>query len=97
MSILIYLRANLTAQRPITKSARIRRTKEQQNTNKIKDNAVYVIIIIRIIKLLLLFHFNSSAAQRPMLIYSQAKEQTKQTRTHKKRRKLRNMYHLRRI
>jgi hypothetical protein len=35
-SILIYLRANLTAQKPITKLARVRRTKQQQNTNKIR-------------------------------------------------------------
>jgi hypothetical protein len=36
-SIRIYLRANLTAQRPITKLTRVRKKKQQQNTaSKIK-------------------------------------------------------------
>jgi hypothetical protein len=34
ISILIYLRANVTAQRPITKLAGVRRKKQQQNTHK---------------------------------------------------------------
>jgi hypothetical protein len=33
-SILIYLRAKLRAQRPITKLAQVRRTKQQQNNYK---------------------------------------------------------------
>jgi hypothetical protein len=47
-SIRIYLRANLTAQKPVTKLARVRRTK-QQNTNKIQNKTVYIVIAIIII------------------------------------------------
>jgi hypothetical protein len=63
-SIRIYLRANLTVQKPAAKLARVRSTK-QQNTNKIQTNSVYVIIIIIII---IIFSFNSLTTQRPMLI-----------------------------
>jgi hypothetical protein len=42
-SILIYLRANLTAQRPITKWARVTRT------NKIQNKEVYTVMIVIII------------------------------------------------
>jgi hypothetical protein len=42
-SILVYLRANLAAQKPITKSARIRRNNNKTLTNKIQNKAVYVI------------------------------------------------------
>jgi hypothetical protein len=41
--ILVYLRANLTAQKPITKLARVRRNNNKTLTNKIQNKAVYVI------------------------------------------------------
>jgi hypothetical protein len=42
-SILVYLRGNLTALKPITKLARVRRNNNKTLTNKIQNKAVYVI------------------------------------------------------
>jgi hypothetical protein len=43
--IFVYLRANLTAQRPITKSARARGRTQKELTNKIQNKAVCIIAI----------------------------------------------------
>jgi hypothetical protein len=45
-SIIIYLFENSTAQKPITKLARVRRKNNKTRTNKIKNEAVYTSIII---------------------------------------------------
>jgi hypothetical protein len=42
-SILVYLCANLTAQKPITKLARVRRNNNKTLTNKIQNKEVYII------------------------------------------------------
>jgi hypothetical protein len=47
ISFLIYLHPNLIAQRPVTNLPLVRR-KKQQNTNKIKDNEVYIVTVIKI-------------------------------------------------
>jgi hypothetical protein len=48
-SILGHLLADLTAQRPVTKLARVRRKRHQKLANKIQNKAFYIIIIIIII------------------------------------------------
>jgi hypothetical protein len=47
--ILVYLRANLTAQNPITKLARVRKKKQQKTYKQNKNKPFYIIIIIIII------------------------------------------------
>jgi hypothetical protein len=60
-------------------------TKEQDSKrNKFLLKSIIIIII----------HFNSLTTHRSMLIQSQTKGQTKQTRTHKQRQYLGNVYHL---
>jgi hypothetical protein len=48
-SILIYLCANLTAQRPITKSAQLKKKKKYTYKENTKNKAINIIIIIIII------------------------------------------------
>jgi hypothetical protein len=45
-SILIYLCANLTAQRPITKSAHVQKKKKYTYKENTKNKAINIIIII---------------------------------------------------
>jgi hypothetical protein len=44
-SILVYLRANLTAQRPIIKLAQVHRNKQYKLANKIQNKTFYKIVI----------------------------------------------------
>jgi hypothetical protein len=50
-NLIIYLRANLTAQRPITKLARVRSTKVQKYYKQNKSYSVYIVKTIIIIPL----------------------------------------------
>jgi hypothetical protein len=58
-SILIYLRTNLTAKKPLTKLARVGRTKQLKN--KIRNKAVYVVIVVIIIPLSINNNNNNSS------------------------------------